>query len=38
MQNLISVLVKIKILGCRKLTVNTLLNQYLANLTDSAKF
>ena len=42
MQNWISVSVKIKILvqydQCRKLSVNTILNQFLANLTDNAKF
>ena len=42
MQNWISVSVKIKILvqsdQCRKLSVDTILNQYLANLFDNAKF
>ena len=42
MQNWISVSVKIKILAqsdqCRKLSVDTILNQYLANLFDNAKF
>ena len=42
MQNWISVSVKIKILvqsdQCRKLSVDQILNQYLANLFDNAKF